>query len=240
MGRKRKRQRDPDRSHGRRPAVAPTPRHRAHGSVATQGQGWFCWRLEASVAQELQRLLNSTRLTGPAFQAHSEPGQQGNDLAMVQRPLHGSGLWRTWKGPLRAAIASMHGLMCPCCRSSLAADHELVAADLNVIRPGAALWPHIDASDVGGPTVLLLLQPAAAGGVLHVACKPGEGGVRWRAVGEGRTLARRAQDTVAVPLCECGDVCALEGEARVHEVTKVHGESARVSIALSLRCSRES
>lgn len=239
MGRKPKRQRDPARSHGRAQAVVQVTREPCHGSVETQGSGWISAKLSVTVLQELLKCLEETRLTGPAFTPFSKSGEQATHLPGRQRALHGSTLWRKWQPGVEAALADLSGLTCPQCHACLG-SHELVAADLNVMRPGAALWPHTDVYETLGKgrfvVVLLLLQPAATGGQFRVALEAGHAEVAWRAVDGASTLARRDRDTVLVPLFAPGDGCVVDGGQMVHEVGRVWGTTPRVSVPITLRC----
>ena len=241
MGRKPKRVRDPNRSHGRASAAVPAvQRELAHGSVVLQGHGWRCGKLSAPALEELRRCLSCTKLSGSAYHDFSGYGEQGNDKPLKQRRLLGSPLWRAcWKGAAQATLRDMNEIMCPKCGESVTA-HEIVSCDMNVMWPGAAVWPHMDVFDnVGhGPFVgvTVLLQPAAKGGLFRVARELGEGGVAWREVGKSKRLARVARDTVLVPLFVSGDVIVFSGDVLAHEVQKVSGETPRVSMVMALRC----
>ena len=233
MPRKQKRKRDPDRSHGRGPVVALVPRHLAHSPPTMQGAGWTCTRLTPHAAERLCSLLSSTRPTGPAWHPHNAPGQQGNDLPLLQRALLGSSAWAKWQPAVRETLSELHELLCPECGRAIS-SHQFVSCDLNRVRPKAALWPHVDKL-IGDCRVVLLvmLQPAAIGGHFRVARREG---VAWRDVDGASALARRERDTVVVPLRECGDVCVISGMRMVHEVTKVSGPSDRFTMAFDLRC----
>ena len=242
MGRKPKRVRDPNRSHGRASVVVPPVRRQpAHGSVALEGHGWRCGHLSAPVLEELCGCLRHTKLDGKAFAAFTSYGQQGNDDPLRQRELMGTPLWSAlWKGPVLAALRDMSDIMCPQCGESVNA-HEIKACDLNVLKPGAACWPHLDLFDnvgIGSFVAMnVLLQPAAGGGLFRVAREAGEGGVAWRLVGDdGHSFARAQRDSVLVPLFESGDVCVFSGGEMAHGVGKVYGESRRVTLLVTLKC----
>ena len=138
------------------------------------------------------------------------------------------------------AVSSMHDVMCPRC-GRFVSEHDVVDADLNVMKPNAALWPHMD-EHLGVRkgrvvTALVLLQPATAGGQLRVSRAAGEDGVAWRSMSsDAITLARRSRDTMLVPLFSHGDACVMHGERFVHEVTRIRGDLTRVTLVLTLKC----
>ena len=103
------------------------------------------------------------------------------------------------------------------------------------VMPQAAIWPHQDVViGGGGPSLLVLLQPAQQGGHFRIAK---EADVSWReADAGGLTLAQRVRDTVYVPLQECGDVCCFDGCTYVHEVSRVYGSEPRLTVSVTLAC----
>ena len=61
--------------------------------------------------------------------------------------------------------------------------------------------------------------------------------LHWRdAAAGGLTFARRARDTVCLPMNDCGDVCFFDGCSYAHEVRPVYGRKPRVSVAMTLAC----
>ena len=107
-----------------------------------------------------------------------------------------------------------------------------MAIDSNQLRPHAAIWPHIDVA--AGPSLLVVLQPAEQGGSFRIAT---EKDVNWRdAAAGGLAFARRARDTVCLPMNDCGDVCFFDGCSYAHEVRPVYGRKPRVSVAMTLAC----
>ena len=238
MPRKPKRQRDPARSHGRCLAVASPPRLLTHVRRAVSGCGWESAKLSPAVLRGLMDRFAMTPLRGAAYHAHNQPGEQANDLPMVQRRLRGSSVWGSWRAVIEESIRDLEGMPCPRCGRGVT-RHSMLGADLNVYPPGFSIWPHMDAEIPGGGhmAVLILLQAATAGGLFGVAGKKGELGVAWREAGTGPgTVARRRRDMLPVPLLEAGDVCILDSIEYIHEVTKVRGSVARVSIGMDLRC----
>jgi hypothetical protein len=242
MGRKPKRVRDPDRSHAKSKSVALAPRslHHSGGAMVARGAGWGQGKLSEALRAALLRALAATPLQGPKWREHSVAGQQGNELPMMQLDLSGSREHRENWGLLLQQVVAHVAMDCPCCGASVA-SHEIVTADLNQVRPQAAIWPHQDAADKrfgggGRPSLLVLLQPAQQGGHFRIA---EEADVSWReADAGGLTLARRARDTVYVPLQECGEVCCFDGCTYVHEVSRVYGSEPRLTVSVTLACGR--
>ena len=244
MPRKPKRQRDPERSHGRSLAVASPPRPLLHSERPQSGPGWVHLRLSTAAHSGLLDQLAVTALTGRAYHAHSEQGEQASDGPMKQRWLMGSAAWKTWKGVVEVALGCLSGIACPRCGGDMS-GHTLFGADLNVISPGSALWPHIDLEDTVGSegqghvVCLVLLQASTAGGLLSLAKKPGECGMKWREAGTGPgAVARRRRDMMTVPLLESGDTCVVDGCSYLHEVTRVRGTMVRVTLSLQLSCGK--
>ena len=236
MGRKPKRVRDPDRSHAKGKSVAPAPRslHHSGGAMVASGAGSSLGKLSEALRSELLRALAATPLQGPRWHEHSVAGQQGNELPMLQLDLSGIRVHRdNWWFLLQRVVAHV-AMGCPCCGPSVA-SHKIVTADLNQVRPQAAIWPHQDVViGGGGPSLLVLLQPAQQGGHFRIAKKAN---VSWReADAGGLTLARRVRDTVYVPLQECGEVCCFDGCAYVHEVSRVYGSEPRLTVSVTLAC----
>jgi hypothetical protein len=236
MGRKPKRVRDPDRSHAKSKSVAPAPRslHHSGGAMVASGAGSSLGKLSEALRSELLRALAATPLQGPRWREHSVAGQQGNELPMLQLDLSGIRVHRdNWWLLLQQVVAHV-AMDCPCCGASVA-SHEIVTADLNQVRPQAAIWPHQDVVIGGGaPSLLVLLQPAQQGGHFRIAK---EADVSWReADAGGLTLAQRVRDTVYVPLQECGDVCCFDGCTYVHEVSRVYGSEPRLTVSVTLAC----
>ncbi len=86
--------------------------------------------------------------------------------------------------------------------------------------------------------MLVLLQAAAIGGDLRVALEPGEDSVAWRGSGEAYTVARRMRDTASCGLWRAGQYALLDGCRYVHEVTRVSGAVARLSLSVTMSCHR--
>ena len=240
MPRRAKRERDPERSHGRKDPDTALLRPLAHSVRVQSGCGWRSERLCASSLEPLLHKLEAMPLSGARYREHSAPGEQGADAPMMQRYLKGSPEWSQWRTVVENSVSTMSTLLCPACGESAAA-HTIVAADLNVMVPGAALWPHTDVSPVcvHYPTCIVLLRVAQSGGLLRAAREAGGDGVLWREVGDrAQALARRARDSVCIPLLQCGDVCMLDGANVVHEVTKVTGPTTRVTLVMTMGCVR--
>ena len=107
--------------------------------------------------------------------------------------------------------------------------------DCNQLRPHAAIWPHIDIA--AGPSLVVVVQAAEQGGILRIAR---EKVVNWReAIAGGLTFARRARDTVCLPMRDSGDVCCFDGCSYAHEVTCVYGRKPCVTVALTLACPKK-
>ena len=237
MPRKPKRVRDPDRSHAKGKSVAPAPRslHHSGGAMVASGAGWSLGKLSEALRSVLLRELAATPLQGPGWREHSVAGQQGNELPMLQLDLSGIRVHRDHWWLLLQQVVAYVAMDCPCCGAPVA-SHEIVTADLNQVRPQAAIWPHQDVVIIGGgrPSLLVLLQPAQQGGQLRIAK---EADTSWReADAGGLTLARRARDTAYVPLQECGEVCCFDGCTYVHEVTRVDGSEPRLTVSVTLAC----
>ena len=237
MGRKPKRVRDQDRSHAKGKSVAPAPRslHHSGGAMVASGAGSSLGKLSEALRSALLRALAATPLQGPRWREHSVAGQQGNELPMLQLDLSGIRVHRDHWWLLLQQVVAYVAMDCPCCGAPVA-SHEIVTADLNQVRPQAAIWPHQDVVIIGGgrPSLLVLLQPAQQGGHFRIAK---EAGVSWReADAGGLTLARRARDTAYVPLQECGEVCCFDGCAYVHEVSRVYGSEPRLTVSVTLAC----
>ena len=239
MGRKPKRVRDPNRSHANGKRVASTPRvaftsHSLRRATVAADAGWMQGKLTDALGSTLLRALAATSLSGPQWKPHSNAGEQGNDLPMLQLDLSGIREQRANWWLLLQEVVAQSGMACPCCGAAVA-SHDMVTADLNQVRPQAAIWPHRDVVlGGGGPVLLVLLQPAQQGGNFMIAKKPD---VSWRVAGAGgMTLARRARDTVYVPLQECGEVCCFDGCTYAHEVSRVYGSEPRLTVSITLAC----
>ena len=232
MPRKPKRVRDPDRSHAKGKAVAPVPRllPRSGAGTVMSGPGWSMGKVSDDTRRSLLRALAATSLKGPAWHEHSKPGEQGNDLPMLQRWLSRQANWK----PLVEEVIAGATVACPCCGDDVS-NHVITAADLNMVRPQAAVWPHHDQTR-HGCGLLVLLKAAQMGGHFRIASEPD---AAWReARAGGLTWTRRARDAVYVPLAECGDVCCFDGRTHSHEVSRVHGSEPRITLSITLGCGR--
>ena len=234
MGRKPKRVRDANRSHTRQTAPPLPPRPMGARATAGARGGWQRYALPPSIATALGQTLHRTPLTGQDWSFHSGEGEQGNDLPMRQLNVRSKKVWRE----MAQSILLELPWRCPRC-NVLLASHSTTAIDLNVIDPGAALWPHVDVDHQGKPAIITLLQPAVSGGLFYVAKRPhedGVDGVAWRGVEEGPAIARRARDMDFVHMLVPGDVCMVNGCDHVHEVTRVTGARARVTLSITPKC----
>ena len=237
MPRKPKRVRDPDRSHARGEAVAVVPQPLHHTPTVGCHPGWVGGELTAPLRSACMELLAQTPLDGPGWHPHSGPGEQGNDLPMYQLDLSDYPHKDKWWPVLQQVVAAQTAMDCTTCGAAVA-SHRIRATDLNQVRPRAAVWPHTDVVvRGGGPSLLLLLQPAQQGGDFRIAREPA---VSWReADAGGLTLARRARDAVYVPLRVCGDVICFDGLTFAHEVSRVHGSEPRLTVSVTLTCGRQ-
>jgi hypothetical protein len=236
MPRKARRIRDPLRSHAR--VAVPKPqqlRETHHGKRMTSGKGWVRSTLRAEEREALVEMLRKLLpVGGVAWRRHSGEGMQANDLPMVQRTFKGT--TSPWYRTCSRVVERDEGA-CPRCGRDVHEHRIGGGVDVNVVHPGAALWPHIDLVEgYCDVQMLILLQPAVYGGEFRVGAAEGLEAVNWKEVKDSARMKRRARDSVSLFMCAPGDMCVLDSTEYVHEVTRVQGAQARVTLSVGLKC----